>query len=299
MDKVSEELMLRDKSTGRWIKRSDEDFTLSKNLVPSTFITVNNNVINYTDTNKIIQKIDQERKTSRTAFLEDKFNKIVDSLDNYRAYNVGIEKVFDACEEHSSEFDNRIRAIVEDFDYSFSRGNSNGTLINVSSAYLKILFSYIYSSFIIHKDKVKNETVIYSKLESFKSYLQRVLENILIPKKYRDELDYSNSMYSNMIYGSMTINHISKLVKFDSRFSTELDLIKHHTKTLSDNDYYSRPELSGSYRCYSEDDERFKYIVELHALLSDIDSLILIREEIHSINDDTIFVEYEDNLNNG
>lgn len=299
MDKVSEELMLRDKSTGRWIKRSDEDFTLSNNLVPSTFITVNNNVINYTDTNKIIQKIYQERKTSRIAFLEDKFNKIVDSLDNYRAYNVGIEKVFDACEEHSSEFDNRIRAIVEDFDYIFSRGNSNETLINVSSAYLKVLFSYIYSSFIIHKDKVKNETVIYSKLESFKSYLQKVLEQILIPTKHYGELDYSNSMYSNMIYGSMTINHISKLVKFDSRFSTELDLIKHHTKTLAKNDNYSGSELSGSFRCYSENDKRFKYIVELHALLSDIDSLILIREEIHSINDDTIFVEYEDNLNNG
>lgn len=39
---VSEELMLRDKSTGRWLKRIDEDFILSKNLVPSSFITVNN-----------------------------------------------------------------------------------------------------------------------------------------------------------------------------------------------------------------------------------------------------------------
>ncbi|WP_221794678.1 hypothetical protein [Oceanobacter mangrovi] len=296
MTNTSEELMLRDKSTGRWIKRVDEDVNLSKNLVPDTLITVNNNIINYTDTNRIIEKIVEVRKTSRIVFLEDKFNKVVDSLDNYRAYNVGIEKVFNACEEHSSEFDNRIRSIIGEFDYGFGYKNDNEHLLNVSSTYLKVLFSYIYSSFILHKDKVKNETVIYTKLESFKSYLQEVIERILIPTRFSHELDYRNSIYSNMIYGDMDIDNVRSLVKFDRRFSDELDLIKSHTKTLVGNDYCS--DISGSFMRYSEYDEKIKYVSGLYILLCDIDNLIKIRQEIHSITDKTIFIEYEANLNN-
>lgn len=299
MADVSKELMLRDKVTGRWIKRADEDITLSKNLIPSTLITVNNNVINYTDTNKIIKKIVDERKVSRIVFLEDKFNKVIDSLDNYRAYNVGIEKVFDACEEHSSEFDNRIRSMIHEFDYEFSYKNNNESLINVSSAYLKILFSYIYSSFILHKDKVKNETVIFAKLESFKRYLQDVLEEILIPTKSNKELDYSKSLYSNMIYGEMPIESVRKLVNFDSRFSDELSLIKSHTKCLINHNYYDGPQLSGSFISYVENDEKIKYVSDLYALLCDVGNLISIRKEIQSISDETIFIEYEVNLNNG
>ncbi|HHX8512497.1 TPA: hypothetical protein ACVO12_004765 [Vibrio diabolicus] len=297
MTNVSEELMLRDKSTGRWIKRVDEDVNLSKNLIPATLITVNNNIINYTDTNRIIEKIVEARKTSRIVFLEDKFNKVVDSLDNYRAYNVGIEKVFNACEEHSSEFDNRIRSIIGEFDYEFGYENDNKHLLNVSSAYLKILFSYIYSSFILHKDKVKNETVIYTKLESFKIYLQQVIESILIPTRLFDKLDYRNSMYSNMIYGNMNIDTVRSLVKFDTRFRDELDLIKNHTATLVENNYCS--DIFGSFNRYSEDDEKYKYISDLYILLCDIDNLIKIRKEIDSITDETIFIEYEANLNNG
>jgi hypothetical protein len=299
MVNVSEELMLRDKSTGRWLKRVDEDFTLSKNLVPSSFITVNNNVINYTDTNKIIQKMVQERKESRTIFLEDRFNKIIDSLDNYRAYGSGIEKVFDACESHASEFDNRIRAIASEFDYDFSYNNENSNLLNVSSAYLKVLFSYIFASFVLHKNKVKNETVIYTKLESFKQYLQSVLEKVLIPSSYGNNLNYSESMYSNMIFGDMDIQYVTKLVKFDRRFDDELILIKNHSAQLVSRTYSSRPEISGDFKNFRTNDESFKYISDLCDLLCDIDRLILIREEIHSISDETIFLEYETHLHNG
>ncbi|MFM5521987.1 hypothetical protein [Aeromonas jandaei] len=299
MANVSEELMLRDKSTGRWLKRVDEDFTLSKNLIPSSFITVNNNIINYTDTNKIIQKIVQERNVSRTVFLEDRFNKIIDSLDNYRAYGSGIEKVFDACESHASEFDNRIRAITSEFDYDFSYKNENSNLLNVSSAYLKVLFSYIFASFVLHKSKVKNETVIYTKLNSFKSYLQSVLERVLIPSRYDGNLNYSESMYSKMIFGEMEIQYVTKLVQFDRRFDDELTLIKCHSVSLVSNDYSSRPEISGSFKNFSTNDERFKYVSNLYDLLCDIDRLILIREEIHSISDENIFLEYETHLHNG
>ncbi|HDY8002509.1 TPA: hypothetical protein ACGUMO_004561 [Vibrio vulnificus] len=296
---VSEELMLRDKSTGRWLKRVDEDFILSKNLVPSSFITVNNNLINYTDTNKIIQKIVQERKESRTVFLEDRFNRIIDSLDNYRAYGSGIEKVFDACENHASEFDNRIRALVGEFDYGFTYNNENSNLLNVSSAYLKVLFSYIFSSFVLHKSKVKNETVIYTKLESFKSYLQSVLERILIPYNYGNQLDYSESMYSNMIFGDLDIQYVTKLVQFDKRFDDELTLIKSHSVRLVSDSYSYQTDIRGSYKKIRESDEKFKYVSELYDLLCDIDRLILIREEIHSISDETIFLEYEAHLHNG
>lgn len=299
MANVSEELMLRDKSTGRWLKRVDEDFTLSKNLIPSSFITVNNNIINYTDTNKIIQKIVQERNVSRTVFLEDRFNKIIDSLDNYRAYGSGIEKVFDACESHASEFDNRIRAITSEFDYDFSYKNENSNLLNVSSAYLKVLFSYIFASFVLHKSKVKNETVIYTKLNSFKSYLQSVLERVLIPSRYDGNLNYSESMYSKMIFGKMEIQYVTKLVQFDRRFDDELTLIKCHSVSLVSNDYSSRPEISGSFKNFSTNNERFKYVSNLYDLLCDIDRLILIREEIHSISDEKIFLEYETHLHNG
>lgn len=299
---VSEEVMLRDVRTGRWIKRSDKETALSSNLVPSSLITINNNVINYTDTNKIIEKIAKERKESRVVFLEDRFNKIVDSLDNYRAYGSGIEKVFDACESHAGEFDNRIRAIASDFDYEFKYNNENSVLLNISSAYLKILFSYIFSSFVLHKSKVKNETVIYTKLLSFKDCLQSIFEKILIPNSYHGDIVYSRSMYSLFIFGSMDIFYINELIKYDRRFENELILIKSHNKSLitkNNREYPNEVNLSVKFYQIENGEDKWNFINSLRVLLCDIDNLISIRDEIGNIEDETVFIEYENNINNG
>ena len=33
-------------------------------------------------------------------------------------------------------------------------------LINITKAYIKVLFIYLYSAVVLHKEKVKNETII-------------------------------------------------------------------------------------------------------------------------------------------
>ncbi|HHE0568867.1 TPA: hypothetical protein ACN31N_000918 [Vibrio parahaemolyticus] len=298
-DDTSKELMLRDNKTGRFIKRLDEEVSLSQNLIPQSFVQITNNVIHYTDTNLIISKIISERKEEKVEQIESTYNKIIDCLDNCRAYKGGIEKVFNHCENHSSEFDNLIRKLASDFDMDFSYNNQNETILYISKAYLKVLFCYILSAFHTHKHKVKNETVIYGKLQSFKEYLQDVLEKTLIPNDDYNQPLYRKSMYGMIIHNNnVNINYMDTLVKYDRRFNTALDIVRTHSNNVLRISQYNNWEFHGTYEEYNTEGEKVKYMKSLVSLLSDIDRLIEIRQEIDFIEDDEIFAQLEQQLNN-
>lgn len=295
---TSEELMLRDKKTGRWIKRSDNEVALSDNFIPRTLVQVINNEVHYTDTKLILSEIISNRKKDKVEHFETEYNSILDYLDNYRAYSEGIEKVFGGCESSASNFDNEIRRLCGEISLENLKKFDIKSFENIVRAYIKILFVYLYSALVLHKGKVKSETVIYGKIECLKSYIQSALESILIPKNWNgSNFDFKSSIYPAFIYSpKLNIEYIDVLVKYDSRFKTSLELIrKINNATLheSSRDWDSCIEFSGKVKKMKPEDLEISFISMLVGLLNDIDRLKNIRAEIGDINDDKILEEFD------
>ena len=298
-NKVSKEVMLRDKGTGRWIKRSDDEVALSENCIPSTFIQIQQNTIHYTDTNLIINEIVKNRHNEKLNSLESTYNTIIDCLDNFRAYSTGIENVFENCEKYSSDFDNEIRRLVDEFDLSCDE-KSTEVILDLSKAYLKILFSYMYAAFSLHKGKVKNETVIFGKITSFKEYIQNLLESLLIPSGYRNSLKYGESIYAMFIYeDGFNIEYLNDLIEFDRRFKTPLELIRKLNVNVLSGSKYGDLELSGRFQRYGINSDSVEFVDSLVKLLRDIDRLHKMRTEIGDITEENVFIEFQLQLNNG
>lgn len=294
--KTSEELMLRDRKTGRWIKRSDKEVALSDNFIPRTLVQVINNEVHYADTKLIISEIIDSRKKDKIEHFETEYNNILDYLDNYRAYSNGIEKVFGGCESSASAFDNEIRRLCGDISLKNLKEFNIKSFENIVRAYIKILFVYLYSAVALHREKVKSETVIYGKIECLKSYLQSSLESILIPKNWNEkELDFNSSIYPAFIYSPhLNINYIDTLVGYDSRFETSLDLIRsvnNATLHRTSNEWDSNIEFSGKVKKMKPENFEISFIDILVKLLNDIDRLKNIRAEIGNIDDDKILEE--------
>lgn len=298
---ISKELMLRDSSSGRWIKRSEEEIDLSKNLIPKTLIQVIQNNINYADTSLIIRKIIECRDQEKIQDLENSFNNIIDSLDNYRAYSVGIEKVFNNCETGANEFDNQIRRMSQEFNTESIGKENIDNFLSPAKAYLKILFTYLYSAITLHNEKVQGETVIYGKLKNFKSYIQDLLERILIPSR-GTRLDYSKSLYPMFIYNQdFNIEYIETLARYDRRFETPLQIIRqvnsHKLNVVNYN--YSIMKIDGDFGNIDINDIKVKFVESLVALLSDIERLEHIRKEVSDIEDGKVLIAFEHYANQG
>lgn len=298
---TSKEVMLRDNSSGRWIKRSEEEIDLSKNLIPKTLIQVIQNNINYTDTSLIIRKIIECRGQEKIQGLETSFNNIIDSLDNYRAYSVGVEKVFNNCETGANEFDNEIRRMSQELDTESMREDNVDNFLSPAKAYLKILFTYLYSAITLHKEKVQGETVIYGKLKNLKSYIQDLLERILIPSRGR-HLDYSKSLYPMFIYNKeFNIEYIETLARYDRRFESPLKIIREiNFHKLSVGNYsHSTIRIDGEFEKIGIDDIKVKFMTSLIGLLSDIERLENIRKEVSDIEDRNVLIAFEHYTNQG
>ncbi|WP_421327668.1 hypothetical protein [Aeromonas veronii] len=293
---ISKELMLRDGETGRWIRRSDEELSLSDNYIPSTFIQVVENKIYYADTNFIISEMLRNRNKEKNEFLETKYNNILDCLDNTRVYSSGFDRVFNGCESSANEFDNEIRRLANGLDAYKIDAIISETLINTTKAYIKILFAYLYSALLLHKDKVKGETVIIGKINNLRSYLLDVLEAILIPSFNYGGLNYSSSIYLNFIYNKdLNINYINTLINHDRRFNNSLELVrKLNEATLSFSSKF--PAISvftGEFNALNTEHPKMKFIDELVKLLNDINRLENIRKEIGHIDDVRILEEFD------
>lgn len=291
--KTSEELMLRDKKTGRWIKRSDKEVALSNNCIPITLVQVVNNEVYYTDTKLIISEIINNRRKDKIERFETEYNNILDCLDNYRVYSSGIEKIFGECESNVSGFDNEIRRLCESISLKNLKEFDTKSFESLVKAYIKILFIYLYSAVAIHKEKVKNENVIYGKIECLKSYLQNALESILIPKnRNNSELDYNSSIYPAFIYDAdLNINFIDRLVFYDRRFENSLNLIRkinNATLYIKNEKWHGDIELSGKLKKVNPTGIEISFISILLDLLNDVDRLKNIRAEIGNIGDDKI-----------
>lgn len=292
---ISKELMLRDRDTGRWIKRSEEELSLSDNFIPSTFIQVVNNQIHYADTNLIISEMLKNRDKDKVEFLETRYNNILDTLENTRVYSSGFDKVFDECSSNVNEFDNEIRRVTKGINSKEIYRLDISPLLNLSNAYVKILFAYLYSAVVLHKEKVKNETVIYGKIKNLKSYILDVLEMTLIQMKW-NELDYESSIYQMYLYdASLDINKLDELIKYDRRFNSVLDFIKSANIAMvtgNSRREFSTIEFSGKFFYARNFSSVITNVDNLVKLLRDIERLEIIRDEIGNVDNVEILEEF-------
>lgn len=292
---ISKELMLRDRDTGRWIKRSEEELSLSDNFIPSTFIQVVNNQIHYADTNIIISEMLKNRDKDKVEFLETRYNNILDTLENTRVYSSGFDKVFDECSSNVNEFDNEIRRVTKGINSKEIYRFDISPLLNLSNAYVKILFAYLYSAVVLHKEKVKNETVIYGKIKNLKSYILDVLEMTLIQMKW-NELDYESSIYQMYLYdASLDINKLDELIRYDRRFNSVLDFIKSANIAMvtgNSRREFSTIEFSGKFFYARNFSSVITNVDNLVKLLRDIERLEIIRDEIGNVDNVEILEEF-------
>lgn len=296
---ISKELMLRNNNTGRFIKRSNEELSLSNNFIPNMFFQVTNNKIYYADTDLIISEFLKNRNKEKNEFLETKYNNILDFLDNTRTYSSSFQKVFDECESNANDFDNEIRKLANGNISPDIKSADTARLLNTVNAYIKILFAYLYSAFALHKERVKNESVIHGKIQNLKSYIQDVLEKTLLPNDRWGKPNYKLSLYPIFIYSDrLNIKYIDVLVRYDRRFKNfnSLDVVRIVNSSalkISSGNYSSNIEFHGEFERMDEKHPSIEFIVALIELLGDIDRLENIRKEIGSIDDARILEEFD------
>lgn len=297
-----EGILIRDVSNGQIVKvlKLKEK---SSNHIPSTFIQVNQNYIYQADLSPILEAISHERESSVYNELEDQYNLVLDYLDSFNTYDTGIEKVYQICLEVSVLFDNNIRREIKGLDINELEKIDTKRFFGSLNAYIKILFSYIVSTYILHKDKFSKDKVIISKILNFKESVRKLYEQILaesIEKKEKDGtlkniITMQNSLYSMYLFNDKyELNDLDRMASQDSRFLTSLAVIEFFKK------YLKNGQFQGEGHYYNNDDElkisvktkeisiesnRNKMALTLLGILEDIEKLEEIREEILNLNE--------------
>ncbi|MBH0071310.1 hypothetical protein I6E78_04730 [Pseudoalteromonas sp. NZS127] len=296
---------IRDASTGqivKVIKKKDEGC----NSIPATLIQVHHSYVYQADLKPIIEAIVHAEENSLYEELEEQFNLVMDYFDSYNTYGTGIEKVHQTCLEISVLFDNKLRNEINRFDLKDIEGRDLVRFQGSLDAYVKIIFSYIVSTYILHKDKFSNDKVIIKKILSFENIVRSLYEQLLAESEPKENeegktiemFSMSHSLYSMYMFDDdYDINDVSDLVCHDSRFTSALqvvDFFKRHFKKGSLNNQQSYPRYNHNENevkiCVSTDrippkSNRKELAIKLYFILEDIEKLKNIREEILQLKD--------------
>jgi hypothetical protein len=294
-------ILIRDVSNGQIVKvlKQKEE---SLNHIPSTFIQVHHNYIYQADLSPILEAISHERESSLYNELEEQYNLVLDYLDSFNAYDTGIEKVHQICLEISVSFDNKIRREIEALDIDELEKIDTERFVGSLNAYVKILFSYIVSTYMLHMDKFSKDKVIISKILSFEGAVRSLYEQVLAKSSTQENEDgeliniipMGESLYCMYLFDdNYDLNDLDRLVSYDSRFSTSLQVIsffKKHYKSgrFQGEGHYQRDnddelKISIKTKKISKESNRNKMATVLLRILEDIEKLKEIREEVVSL----------------
>ena len=305
------ELMLRNVSSGKWVARIEKDVLLSSNKIPQSLIQITKNEIYYTDPGFIIEKILAARNKEKLQNLQGCYNTIMDSLENYKTYDSGIEKVFDYCEKNSNEFDNEIREISQFFKfYEFKKNILQHWQIQNNpqeiqrlideflapfSAYVKVLFAYIHSALIIHKHKVKDEKVILGKICNLQAYTQVIFEKTVMPAARAGYESFDDSIYLSLIFDSEFDGEVlTNFFQHDRRFRTIPDLVRAAAKSaMAMKGEFNSIKVNGEFNKLSQQSLAFMLAKSILELLSDIKNLKSIHLELTSVDSNEVLQDYQ------
>lgn len=296
-------ILIRDVSNGQIVKvlKQKEE---SLNHIPSTFIQAHHNYIYQADLSPILEAISHQRESSVYNELEDQYNLVLDYLDSFNTYDTGIEKVHQICLEISVSFDNKTRREIENLDINKLEKIDTEIFVGSLNAYVKILFSYIISTYILHRDKFSKDKVIISKILSFEGSVRALYEQVLAESRKEkknngeliDVIPMQDSLYSMYLFNdSYDLHHLDRIVSHDSRFSTSLQVINFFKKHFKSGSFqgegygynHNDNELKISVKAknISIESNRNKMAFTLLRILEDIEKLKAIREEIVSLNE--------------
>lgn len=294
-------ILIRDVLNGQIVKVLKQK-EKSLNHIPSTFVQVHHNYIYQADLSPILEAISHERESSLYNELEEQYNLVLDYLDSFSTYNAGIEKVHQICLEISVSFDNKIRREIEALNVDEVEKIDTERFVGSLNAYVKILFSYIVSTYILHRDKFSKDKVIISKILSFEGAVRSLYEQVLAKSRKEKNKDgeliniipMEESLYSMYLFNDdYDLHDLDRLVSFDSRFSTSLQLInffkKHFKSGRFQGERYGYGEsdeelkISIKTKKISKESNRNKIAIVLLRILEDIEKLKEIREEVVSL----------------
>lgn len=302
------EIMPRDAKTGRFKKRLD--ILDSSQLLPPSVINVVQK--SYVDLKPILESLVSQKAEYVYEDLQKSYSWVMDLADNYQAFGDGIEKLFDACEKLVSDFDLAVRNYADEFNPIHIEVNDFNKIIEPIGAYIKCIFLYLFSATVRYRQKVTNEKTISNCIVNVENYLTIFLEKLLQP---RDDSTHG-SIYPELIYNdNLDINKISNYIQFDSRYESELDVVKKMNQlalNVEEKTYYGSPNSSRRYVINGdfsylgvEDKVRYNYDFsyrinmsdKLVFLLMEVQKLKNIRSELNDINwDDSDFKLIEKEL---
>ena len=294
---------IRDISNGQIVKVF-KDHESGFNNIPSTFIQVHNNYVYQANLSPVIEAIAHNRENQVYELLEEQYNLAMDYLDSYSTYETGIEKVHQICLEMSVSFDNKIRREIETLEIKNIEEMNTERFLGSLNAYVKVLFSYIVSTYVLHREKFAKDKVIISKILSLENSVRGLYEQLLAESSKQKNNDgksttiipMKTSLYSMYLFhDDYDLNELDRLVQHDSRFSTSLQLVsffKEHFKSghiPSFGNHYDEGEvkISISTRKIASNSNRNKMANTLFLILEDINKLKEIRGEIVSLKDVT------------
>lgn len=294
-------ILIRDSSNGQIVKilKKKEE---SINNIPSTFIQVNHSYIYQADLSPVLQAISHERTLSIYNDLEEQYNLVLDYLDSFDTYGTGIEKVHQICLEISVSFDNKIRREIQGLDVDKLEEIDAERFIGSLNAYVKIIFTYILSTYILHRKNFAKDKVIISKILGFENSVRALYEQLLAKSNQKENAEgglttyftMEDSLYSMYLFDdSYDIRGLERIVSQDSRFSTSLQVVdffkKHYKSFLGPRHSYDRShnefKISIKTRRLVNDGNINKIAVALMHILEDIDKLKELREEVVNLEE--------------
>lgn len=297
---------IRDVASGHIVKVIKKKET-GDNAIPSTFIQVHHNHVYQADLKPIIDAIALNRESNIYEALEEKYNLTLDYFDSYNTYGTNIEMVHQTCLETSVSFENKIRHEVEAFDIENMEKKDLVRFGGSLDAYVKVLFSYIISTYILHREKFSNDKVINNKILAYEKNVRSLYEQLLAksePKKDEDgkiveTFSIDHSLYSMYMFDDdYDIAELDDIVRHDSRFSSALQVVgffKRHLKDGLFNNNNSGMYRTGNFEVkihvstdqISFKSKRTRLMAKLYNILEDIVKLKAIRSEIVKLKDIT------------
>ena len=267
-----------------------------ENYIPSTIIQVNYQYIYYANLKSVIDIIINNQDNVIYDELKEKYDLVIALFKSYITYKDDIRRVYDVCLEVAVKFDNRIKNEVEKIDLEKIEYKVLSNFIGSLDSYVNVLLAYIISAHILYKDKFSNDSLILNHLLDFEASITKIYEQLLAKStSYTDRngkavlaMTMEDSIYSMYIFDeNYDLDDISRLVYYDSRFPSALDVLKFFKSrylngSFNNGDYrydYER-KIAISTKRINPNSSKKKLLEKLYIILEAIDNLKNIRNEI-------------------
>lgn len=287
--------LIRNKKNGQIVKVIKKN-NAQENYIPPTIIQVNYQYIYYANLKPVIDIIINNQENVIYDELKEKYDLVIAHFKSYITYKDDVRKVYDVCLEVSVKFDNRIKNEADKIDLEKLDYKDVSNFIGSLNSYVNILLAYIISAHILHKDKFSNDNLILKHLSDFEAHIRKLYEQLLAKSinyidrngENRIRVIMEDSIYSMYMFDeNYDLNDISRLVYYDSRFPSALDVLKFFKSEFLNGSFnnegyrneYERKISMSTKRIYYNSNKN-KLLEKLYIILEAIENLKNIRSEI-------------------